>query len=181
LTICSSNQYRGPVRSRGQSGVNVGGALSSRFAACPLGRFVDGGYFRPARSGAQWHESALFFMHCGIGTVKRGLLLGLGFCVVRPRISHEIDASNFAWSLRAKTARECVSCFKSCVRSYRECIYLRAGGFNAGSQVANGCLEPRFCVSAAYTVVFLEALLRNTVKCEHEWKCKLPSLDGVAA
>ncbi len=33
---------------------------------------LTGGYFRTVRSDAQWHESALFFVQCGMRTVKRG-------------------------------------------------------------------------------------------------------------
>jgi hypothetical protein len=72
-----------------------------------LNTFLRGRYSPPGRLGGQWHEGALFFVQCGIRTVKRGLRPGLGFCVVRPRIFHEIHASNSAWCVRAKTSREC--------------------------------------------------------------------------
>jgi hypothetical protein len=38
----------------------------------PLRRFVDRRHSRPAESALQWHESALFFVQCGIRTVNRG-------------------------------------------------------------------------------------------------------------
>jgi hypothetical protein len=36
-------------------------------------------YFRPAGSGAQWHESALFFVQCGIRTVATGSMNGFAY------------------------------------------------------------------------------------------------------
>jgi len=57
----------------------VGGVFRAGSPRCPSGLFLDGRYSRPAESAPQLARRCLFFVQCGIRTVKRGSRILRGF------------------------------------------------------------------------------------------------------